>query len=123
MAPNELSYVTEQAWGDIYKASRDQVQLAKHMPTVPPSYEHSLFGLPDDAEHRKIRKILSQVFSDRGMREREEVLLQNVSSMVQQLLKNLNEDPNRAFDVVAWYQNVTTDVIGDLLTNETFDAT
>lgn len=122
VAPNEISYVTEAAWADIYKASRDQVQLAKHMPTVPSLYEHALFSNPDDAEHRKIRKILSNNFSDRGIRAREQVLLRNVSHMVQQLLATLTNAPKRALDMVIWYQNVTTDVVGELLTNETFDA-
>lgn len=92
------------------------------MPTVPSSFEHALFSNPDDQEHRKIRKILSHAFSDRGVREREEVLLQNVARMVQQLQATLKDAPNRASDLVAWYQNVTTDVIGELLTGETFDA-
>jgi cytochrome P450 len=112
VAPNEISYITASAWGDIYKASRDQVQLAKYMPTVPASYEQALFNRKDDAEHRKIRKILSNVFSDRGIRDREQVLLRHVSHMAEQLVNTLGDAPNRALDLVAWYQNVTTDVIG-----------
>lgn len=92
------------------------------MPTVPASYEQSLFDQKDDADHRKIRKILSNVFSDRGIREREEILLRHVSHMVDELVKTLSDAPNRSLDLVAWYQNVTTDVIGDMLTNESFDA-
>lgn len=92
------------------------------MPTVPASYEQALFGEPSDAKHRKLRKILSHNFSDRGIRESEQVLLRNVSHMVKQLVMTLNNAPQRALDMVVWYQNVTTDIIGELLTNETFDA-
>lgn len=42
--------------------------------------------------------------------------------MVKQLVMTLNNAPQRALDMVVWYQNVTTDIIGELLTNETFDA-
>lgn len=92
------------------------------MPTVPSSFQHALFDESNDAKHRKVRKILSHNFSDRGIRESEQVLLRHMSHMVDQLLKTINDAPKGALDLVVWYQNVTTDVIGDMLTNESFGA-
>ncbi len=120
VAPNEISYVTEEAWNDIYKTARGQEQLKKFLPTTPKRWENGLFDNKSDEEHQFIRKRLSPALSDRGVHSREAVLRRHVDFMMKRLKEQISTSGEAALDVLDWFQSVTTDVIGDFLTQEDF---
>ncbi|KPI45628.1 putative sterigmatocystin biosynthesis monooxygenase stcF [Cyphellophora attinorum] len=115
VAPNEISYVNEDAWNDIYKSARGEEQLKKAMPVL---RSPGVFGQPDDAVHQMKRKKLSPLMSDRGVNQREDVMLSNIAFFV----KRLKEQPDSAFDLTPWYQAVTSDIIGHFMSKESFGA-
>jgi hypothetical protein len=58
VGPNELSYVTEEAWNDIYKTRKGEEQLKKLFPQTP-NHQHGLMDNPFDDEQAICRKILA----------------------------------------------------------------
>ena len=118
VAPNEISYITEDAWNDIYKTPRGQEQLKKFMPSTPKRFENALFDNKSDEEHQFIRKRVSPALSERGVQTREPVLKKHVAFMVKRLNEQASKSCEPVVDVVDWFQSVTTDVIGDFLTQE-----
>lgn len=120
VAPNEISYITEEAWNDIYKTPRSQEQLKKFLPATPKRFENGLFDNKSDEEHQFIRKKLSPALSDHGIQAKEAVLRKHVDFMMKRLKDQISTSGKAALDVVDWFQSVTTDVIGDFLTQEDF---
>ena len=123
VAPDEISYITEEAWNDIYKTPRSQEQLKKIFPATPANFPVGLFNNQSDEEHQSIRKKLSPGLSDHGVQAKEAVLKKHVGFMMKRLKDQISTTSGEAvLDVVDWYQSVTTDVVGDFLTQEDFGA-
>lgn len=57
LAPNELSFVNEGAWGDIYGKNDGKQQLAKdpNVVVTPPNGIPGLAFTPDDAAHGRMK--------------------------------------------------------------------
>jgi hypothetical protein len=57
IGPNELSYITEDAWSDIYGKMSGKPQLVKSpIPDPgPPKKFHGLFTAESDADHARMR--------------------------------------------------------------------
>src|SRR5208282_5607350 len=55
--PNELSYITEDAWNDIYGKFPGKPQLVKKIPNVPgpPRKFNGLFTAESDTDHARMR--------------------------------------------------------------------
>jgi cytochrome P450 len=66
IAPNELSFIDEAAWKDIYGHKQGRPQLQKSRRRGPASGSYSILNAPDDA-HARQRKMLSHAFSDRAV--------------------------------------------------------
>lgn len=117
VAPNEISYVKEEAWNDIYKAHRGEDQLRKAMP-VNTRAKPGLFSQPDDQVHQALRKRLSPLMSDRGVRDKEVVLMEKVAFMI----KQLQDQTASTIDICPWYQAVSSDIVGYFMSKEDFGA-
>jgi len=56
ISPNELSYITEDAWNDIYGKFSGKPQLVKTLnATGPPKKSNGLFATESDADHARMR--------------------------------------------------------------------
>ncbi|KAG8164141.1 hypothetical protein KVR01_006059 [Diaporthe batatas] len=75
----------------------------------------------DPVEHARQRKLLSNAFSARALRDQEVVIHHYVDLLVQQLNK-LGSGGSRPVDVSAAWNWLTFDVIGDLAYGESFGA-
>jgi cytochrome P450 len=64
--PNELSFIGENAWKDIYMHRQGHKQMAKAGRATGPAGEVSILNAPDDA-HARQRKLLSHAFSERAV--------------------------------------------------------
>lgn len=107
VAPNELSYVDQRAWKDIYGPQKGQRQLEKHTRRGPKDVP-GLFDNPSDEEHARIRKIVALGFSEKAVRENEGVL----QGYVDVVIKRLKESENKQTDLVRWFKCVAGDVVG-----------
>jgi cytochrome P450 len=123
VGPNQLSYINEQAWKDIYmhrqdgngKAMKQLEKVTKRPEKVP-----SIVSATDEV-HARQRKMLSHAFSDKALREQEPLLRSYTDLMV----RNMHDDArnNRPVDMVRTFNFLTFDIIGDLAYAESFHAT
>lgn len=65
--PNELSFVSDQAWKDIYMHRQGHKQMQKDGIPVRPNQAHAITIAPDDV-HARERRLLSHAFSERAVR-------------------------------------------------------
>jgi cytochrome P450 len=114
--PDEVSFITTQAWGDIYTHCHGNRQLPKVL--------HSTSNPSDiisanNADHSRFRGALSHAFSAKGLKSQEPILRGYVDKLVQRL-EEVASSPNPVTDMVKWYNLTTFDLIGDLAFGEPF---
>jgi cytochrome P450 len=112
--PGEVSFITAQAWKDIYGHGHRQLpkfDFTSDMKT--PDIINS-----NDADHSRYRKALSHGFSAKGLQEQEPLL----RGYIDQLIKRLREDAHADVptDMVKLYNLTTFDMIGDLAFGKSF---
>lgn len=102
VAPNELAYTDVRAWKDIYGHRVGAPEIVKD-----PSQsfgddkdgQHPSIVFAPREQHSKIRRLLSNAFSDKSLREQEPVLQLYTQLLIHQLSEKLNEPIN----IVNWY--------------------
>ncbi|KAL8806382.1 MAG: hypothetical protein Q9200_005062, partial [Gallowayella weberi] len=123
VTPDELSFIGPSAWQDIYA---NRPQLPRHKKGLLQSYN----GLPVlttqtvTEEHTRQRRILSPAFSERALREQEDILKHYTDLLITQLKKQIGqtEKGSATVDMTKWYSYTTFDTIGDLLFNDPFHS-
>ncbi|KAL8849184.1 MAG: hypothetical protein Q9221_005810 [Calogaya cf. arnoldii] len=122
--PDELSFIGPQAWQDIYT---NRPQLPKVSKGVFQSYN----GVPVVAtqtiteEHTRQRRILSHAFSERALREQEDILKRYTDLLITKLQEKVEQTEKASsvtLDITKWYNYTTFDTIGDLLFNDPFHS-
>ena len=118
-APNQLSFINDQAWRDIFTQRHGTQQLQKTMSARKINGAYSIINAPDDI-HARQRKMLSHAFSERALREQEPV----IKTYVDLLVSNMREDAaaQRPVDIVRYFNFLTFDLIGDLAFASPFEA-
>lgn len=114
--PNEVSFITAEAWKDIYSHGHGDQQLPKVL--------HSTSNPSDiisanNADHSRFRRALSHTFSTRGLQAQEPILRGYVDKLIERL-KEVASSPNPKTNMVKWYNLTTFDLIGDLAFGEPF---
>lgn len=74
----------------------------------------------NDADHSRIRRLLSHAFSDKALREQEPLIQGYIDSLVTGLKKRMDSDGKA--DLSKWFNWMTFDIIGDLAFGEPFDC-
>ncbi|KAI0123374.1 cytochrome p450 monooxygenase [Xylariales sp. AK1849] len=140
IAPNELAYTHPDAWQNIYgHHTGAKVGGYEEFPKSPHTYrtkgiQVSIAG--DSKErHRKLRKQLSPIFSERAIRDQEVVISKYVSLLMKRLHEHCEEEGSypgektmpglkrsrpKRLDMKAWYNWTTFDIIGDMSYGEPF---
>lgn len=120
--PNEITYISAQAWKDIYAHRKGQEQIPPN-----PSYgvrEVSFFGSyglvweVNPHEHARRRRLISEGFSDKSLREQEPI----IRKYVDLLMQRMRENAGTVINLNAWFNYTTFDIIGDLTFGEPFDC-
>lgn len=112
--PNEVSFITAQAWKDIYGHGHRQLPKALH------SASNKLDILSaNDADHSRLRKSLSHAFSAKGLQAQEPILMVYVDKLIERL-KGIAESNDPTANLARWYNLATFDLIGDLAFGEPF---
>lgn len=119
--PGALSFSGSQAAKDILNNQPGRGQLRKNPEVYVKSLngEYSILSVPSDADHSRYRRLLSHGFSERAIREQEPVVQSYVDLLIRGLHQRAKEGPQ---DMVAWFNWITFDVIGDLTFDRSFDC-
>ena len=120
--PDTLSFITAQAWKDIYGPRPGKVQLTKNTILAQKGYIRSLSLIQDDAEHARVRALISPAFSERAVREQESLVMNFVDLLIQRLKTQIDGPMGGEVDLVRWYNFATFDIIGDLSLGQSFDS-
>jgi cytochrome P450 len=115
-SPNMVSFITAQAWKDIY--GHGHKQLPKRIFKV--KGRPSDIIIANDEDHTRFRKALSHAFSEKGLRDQEPLMKVYIDLMIEKL-KDVASS-NQPTDMVKWYNLTTFDIIGDLAFGESFDG-
>lgn len=111
--PDEVSFITEQAWRDIYDHRPNQLERF----ILPTTKRPDIFDA-DEHDHARHRKVMQPAFSPKGLQAQEPI----VRGYVDLLVKRMRElaDKGEKADMVKWYNFTTFDIIGDLAFGEPF---
>ena len=120
--PNTLSFITAQAWKDIYGLRPGRVQLPKNPVLAQNGVMRPFNGILDDAEHARVRALISPAFSERAMREQESLIMNFIDLLIQRLKTQIEGEMGGEVDLVQWYNFATFDIIGDLSLGQSFDS-
>jgi len=107
-SPNEVSFISgDTAWPDIYGfrigKMKGHTSFQKDPTWYPPPARnvHSIITV-DDANHSRVRKILSHAFSEKALAQQETLLQQYADQLVGRLQEVTDASPNPV-DLVEWY--------------------
>ena len=120
--PNTLSFITAQAWKDIYGLRPGKVQLQKNTILGQKGHIEALSLIKDDVEHARVRALISPAFSERAVREQESLVMSFVDLLIQRLKTQIKGPMGGEVDMVQWYNFATFDIIGDLSLGQSFDS-
>ncbi|KAL8909504.1 MAG: hypothetical protein Q9207_000184 [Kuettlingeria erythrocarpa] len=118
ISPDELSFILPAAWKDMLGSRQGGVN--------PFAKDKIVFGgiqnivTANDADHSRIRRLLSHAFSDKALREQEPLIQGYIDSLVTGLKKSMDTDGK--VDLSKWFNWMTFDIIGDLAFGEPFDC-
>ncbi|KAK1963578.1 averantin oxidoreductase [Colletotrichum sublineola] len=121
-APDTLSYIKAPQWKEIY----GHKQIGQPEFSKDEKYHASLKSVPliinaDREYHSYVRKLLAHGFSEKAMREQEDVLREYIDLMCRKLEEE-GDGGKKAVDVMQWYNFLTFDFIGFLTFGESFDC-
>ncbi|PQE22388.1 cytochrome P450 monooxygenase protein [Rutstroemia sp. NJR-2017a WRK4] len=127
LAPDEVSFASEQAWNDIYtfrrghkRAGRDKVwYIGSEISETPPNNQaDNLITTTDFKFHARVRGLLSNSFTDESLRT-QHPLIQSHADMLISKIKEYAEKPENSvkgarINITDWLNFFTMDIIGDL---------
>ncbi|CAI6332717.1 unnamed protein product [Periconia digitata] len=116
VAPNELSIVDDRAWKEIFQR-RDFLRPPQWGARPPGVNAHNLVSAPADI-HARFRKALSPAFSEQSIASYEPLIREYFDVLIAKLAKTAPD----TFDMVAWFNYTTFDIIGDLCWGESFNC-
>ncbi|OQE46086.1 hypothetical protein PENCOP_c001G01919 [Penicillium coprophilum] len=119
IAPDELSFRTEQAWKDIYGFSTNFPKDPRFF-NVAKSGASNLAVAPTDDIHYRQRRILASAFSDAALKYQEHIL----QGYVDALIKRLHEKARMksTVDLVEWYTYTTFDFMAEYVYGESLSC-
>ncbi|KAI5213461.1 hypothetical protein AUEXF2481DRAFT_701441 [Aureobasidium subglaciale EXF-2481] len=122
ISPTQLSYNTAGAWKDIYGHRPGKAQLEKDPSFYFKQKEGPSIFISDDADHSRMRRLVSYAFSTQALLEQEPLIMKYVNLLISQLWSEVRGPSHGTLDIVKWFNCTTFDIIGDLAFGEPFDA-
>ncbi|TVY33841.1 Cytochrome P450 monooxygenase [Lachnellula subtilissima] len=119
IGPNNLTYIVEEAWTDIYAR---KVELRKDPSQFVIVGEEKVSGLltaPDEEAHSRMRRNLAHGFSEKALRGQEYIIRGYVDLLMQRLHENCGKG---TVDIAKWLNFASFDIIGDLTFGESFNC-
>ncbi|KAF4539469.1 Cytochrome p450 protein [Lasiodiplodia theobromae] len=115
--PNTLSYTNPEAWKDIYgHRTGGKKSNTKDRFYYPPDFNgrHAINGIANDEEHGRVRRIFSHAFSDKALKEQEQIF----ESYSDHLVANVRSGVNDKLDIAKLFNCTTMDIMADLTFGE-----
>ncbi|RKF83125.1 Cytochrome P450 monooxygenase aclL [Golovinomyces cichoracearum] len=122
IGPNELSYINEQAWNDIYghNSQNGTGNLPREEKRSRPEKNNTVTILnANEADHRRLLRIQTPMFSDRVIAAQEELIIRYCELLTSRLMERTNSSSN-SIDVVLWYTYIALDIFGELAFGKPF---
>lgn len=120
VGPTGLSFISPEAWLDIYARKPGQDEFYKD----PLRYTKDLcingaqeILTADEIDHARQRRVLAHAFSDKAIRAQEPLVRKHVDVLMSQLARNSTKGD---VDMSKWLNWTTFDIIGDLAFGEPF---
>lgn len=120
ISPNMLSYISPQAWNDIYghrKSNEPEMAKDPKWYVPDPNGDHILWS--NREKHSHYRRLFSHGFSDRSLREQEPLIHGYIDMLIDGLTR-FSDNGKAPLDIVHWFNWTTFDIIGDLTFGEPF---
>lgn len=116
VSPNELSYITAQAWADIY-GRRHPKQLQKHPDIIsgPSGGVYWLANTPNDQDHSRMRRLMAPGFSEKAVRAQENIFRDHIGRLIAKIRDN---EGNGTIDLTLFLHATTFDIITDSMFGE-----
>lgn len=103
VAPDELSYTDPAAFNDIYGHRNGVPENPKHpSQNFTKDTQHPTILDANQAQHSLLRRLLSNAFSDKVMKEQEPVLIMYVDLLIKRLA-TITAESSEIVDLVEWY--------------------
>lgn len=107
ITPNEVSFISEEAWQDIYGFRTGKLRNHENMQKdmnwyAPPTNGSPSILIANDVDHSSGRRTLSHAFSEKALSGQEVLIQQYVDLLVDRMTETIAEtgDP---LDMVQWY--------------------
>ena len=119
-SPNELSFIDPQAWQDIYGHHGGEQNFPRNPIWYPraPNGAHTILSA-DNADHARIRRLLSHAFSERALKAQEHLIQVYFDRLITRLIAKAPDGP---INIVDWFHFTTFDIAGDLEFGESFNC-
>jgi cytochrome P450 len=125
IAPNELSFTTEQAQRDIYaRRVADGYPMPKHPSFSPPAPNgaNPVSSAPKE-DHIRQRRALAHGFSEKALSEQEPLIRTYVDLLMDKLKDTTNNETGvSTLDIGKYFNWTVFDIFGDLGFGESFDC-
>ena len=119
VSPNELSFISPQAWKDIYSTRQGHPGFPKD--PVPFGGKNSILTA-NNPDHSRMRRLLSHAFSEKALREQEGLIKVHVNNLINAIKSRVDGPSKGKINLVDWYHWATFDIIGDLAFGEPFNC-
>lgn len=117
---NEVSFIDEQAWTDIYSYHQSSsFPKSPYWYRIRPNGAYGIMASPN-AEHGRFRRTYAPAFTEKAVRGQETLVLRHTETLVRQL--NREASKGRPVNVVAWFEYVAFDIVGDLSYSHSFNC-
>lgn len=118
-SPDELSFIGTSAWKDIYGMRPAHERFQKDV-NIFSSVDSILTA--SDADHSRIRRLLSHAFSDKALREQESLVQSHVDNLIRALQDQIHGPAKGEVNIKDWFNYTTFDVISDFSFGESFNC-
>ncbi|KAF2108459.1 cytochrome P450 monooxygenase-like protein [Lophiotrema nucula] len=120
ISPTCVSVIDTDGWRDIYGS-----MTRKPIPKDPDVYFRNSDGVSNivssgDADHTRMRRLLSHAFSEQALRSQESLINSYIDLLIEKLHKKT--ESNSSANLMRWLNYTTFDIIGDLCFGESFEA-
>ncbi|KAL8666884.1 MAG: hypothetical protein Q9202_001124 [Teloschistes flavicans] len=115
ISPDELSFISASAWQDMYGSRQGRINPFTKDLGIYAGVDNILTA--NDADHSRMRRLLSHAFSDKALRDQEPL----VQTYVDNLMTGLRSHTENV-NLANWFNWTTFDIIGDLAFGEPFDC-
>lgn len=122
IAPNALVYNSAAAWKDIYGHRKKGQKLFVKDPALysPTPNGTNAIITANEEEHSRMRRLLTHAFSNKALKEQEQILHTYADMLIDKLAGILHGSQQAVVDMTRWYNFTTFDLIGDLAFGEPF---